>query len=392
MAAGRRRSARGRSRLDGSHATADPRPRVTGARDSGLVRARGPDHRCLRARLHHPVSGHGGAGADASRRPAHRLGDGTPRPRRPARAGADPLLRQDQLLAVPVALADPDPWRALPAGTAPAEPHPRAGLRAGRLLHPHSDGQLGPGRGAVQARSCSAAPPESDGAGRRGGNGDRGRARRQLRLERAVDSQQPRRPDHRRGQPLRPADGPVDGSVDGHSGARRHRHTGAQRHNPPPRRESHAHPRDDPGPDSLAGRSAAEFLCCHERAAPDPRQRTHGLRTALARQLPGLGVVNCPARLGQMRVRQDERDLHRGPDRRLARVGPLPGHQRNGQGPRLEACRIHEDRLLVRRHSDHRSQPQARIHRMRDLEQQCPGPPGGPPAGSRDRPHEPLDL
>jgi peptidoglycan/LPS O-acetylase OafA/YrhL len=55
---------------------------------------------------------------------------------------------------------------------------------------------------------------------------------------------------------------------------------------------------DDPGPDAVAGPGAAEFLRVTNGASL-PRQCGHGLRAALARQLPGLDAATSPNHLGK---------------------------------------------------------------------------------------------
>ena len=115
------------------------------------------------------LPGHRGARADPRRRPAHRLRPRADRPRRAAAAAADPVPGQDQLLALPVALADADPGRPLPGRpardpVAASRPSPWPAFDSCR------DRELVLRRGAVPSRRHPAAAAEPDSGGRRRGH------------------------------------------------------------------------------------------------------------------------------------------------------------------------------------------------------------------------------
>ncbi len=180
LAARRGRPAGHRRGLDRHPASGDALGPRLDPRLRGLGRSlRAPDRR-LRDQFADAVPRHGGHHPHARGRAAHRLRRAPDRTGPAPPAHADPVPRQDQLLALFVALAGPHPRRPLPRGSARDHLH-CPGRGPGHPVRPDRGRQLALRRRAVPPRSHSAAAAQSRRRDRSRGHGDRGHHGRQLR-------------------------------------------------------------------------------------------------------------------------------------------------------------------------------------------------------------------
>ncbi len=134
---------------------------------------------------------------------------------------------------------------------------------------------------------------------------------------------------------------------------------------------SHAHAGYDARPDASSEFGTPDVICDQQQHPAFARQGRDRLRAALARQLSGLAGDDQPEHREQVHLWQPGRCLHSRPRRRFARLGPVPGRERRGQGSRLEAERVPQDRLLVPglERSDVVRAADGSIPAVRDLEQ-----------------------
>jgi len=261
--------------------------------------------------------------------PADRVGPRAGRPRGPAAAAAGPLHRQDQLLALPVALALSHPRRlyltAAPSSSAAWRPRPSPlpSPDPGRALDPPRP------RAGSSSRSRSGGgdplprPSRVVFAGvavHARGSRDRHRLQlwRSVRLgalaARATPSPTPTAT-ATAPQPRVPA-APIGVATDARS-----------------EQDADSIPQMTPAL-TLARASRLRRPFRDHECDPSALGNAARLRAAVERQLSRLAGDDHAVHGEQVHIRQPLRDLHRGPRRRLARLGPLPGRQRRGQGPR----------------------------------------------------------